>query len=216
VLSLLSHARARPQVFSRHRVLSPAASCFTGPVFSTETIFGGSGPGGSGAPVINGRGEVVGQLRGGCGPRPGDGCDEETQVHFGRFSEAYPQIQRWLESEGVGEDGYLRSAAFPDFKFKVDITAGDLVIPGAQENDCLPETLCVSGALPGRSEVFLRIVGPRPNGKLWPTLVKFTTSRVDVWIVQESTGVEKHYVLEGASPGFDELPGRFDRDGFEP
>jgi hypothetical protein len=64
--------------------------------------------------------------------------------------------------------------------------------------------------------VLLRIIGPRPNGKLWPTLVKFTTSRVEIRIRQLSTGIEKHYVLEGAAPGIDELPGLFDRTGFDP
>jgi hypothetical protein len=74
----------------------------------------------------------------------------------------------------------------------------------------------VSGRLPGRHEVFARIVGPKPNGRLWPTLVKFTTSQVEVWIEQVSTGEVEYYLLEGASRGFDELPGLFDREGFEP
>ncbi len=42
----------------------------------------------------------------------------------------------------------------------------------------------------GRSEVFLRIVGPKGNGFLWPTLVKFTTARVLITIRQISTGQE--------------------------
>lgn len=89
-------------------------------------------------------------------------------------------------------------------------------IDGRAEPDCIPETLCVSGALEGRSELFVRIVGPKPNGFLWPTLVKFSTSTVEVWIEQLSTGVRRYYRLEGASPGSSELPGLFDRDGFRP
>lgn len=106
---------------------------------------------------------------------------------------------------------------YPDFRFWVRITGqGQSSILGTREPDCLDETVCFSGAVLGRSEVFARIVGPKPNGKLWPTLVKFTTSQVEVWIEQASTGQLRYYLLEGARPGTDELPGLFDRDGFEP
>lgn len=87
---------------------------------------------------------------------------------------------------------------------------------GAPEPDCLAETLCASGALPGRVEVLVRVVGPKPNGFLWPLLVKLSTSQVEVWIEQVSTGEIRHYILPGASPGDDTLPGRFDRTGFRP
>jgi hypothetical protein len=111
----------------------------------------------------------------------------------------------------------LTTDAIPGFRFWVEITAqgGDAIL-GSKVGPCIPETLCVSGRLPGRHEVFARIVGPKPNGHLWPTLVKFTTSQVEVWIEQVSTGEVEYYLLEGASRGFDELPGLFDREGFEP
>lgn len=110
---------------------------------------------------------------------------------------------------------WLASPSVPGFRFKVRI--GDAPgIAGVRETACLAETLCVSGAVRGRSEVFLRIVGPRPNGLLWPSLIKFTTSAVEVWIEQLATGALRHYRLEGARPEFDELPGFFDRDGFVP
>jgi hypothetical protein len=85
-----------------------------------------------------------------------------------------------------------------------------------QEAACIEETLCLSAALPGRSEVFLRIVGPKPNGRLWPTIVKFTTSTLEVWVEQVSTGETKYYRIEGAEPGKDDLTGLFDRAGFAP
>jgi hypothetical protein len=84
------------------------------------------------------------------------------------------------------------------------------------EPSCIDETVCVSGAVAGRSEIFLRVVGPKPNGRLWPTLVRFTTSTVEVWIEQVSTGEMRYYRLEGASPGDDDLTGLFDRQGFLP
>ncbi|HUP43327.1 MAG TPA: hypothetical protein VM599_08965 [Thermoanaerobaculia bacterium] len=59
-------------------------------------------------------------------------------------------------------------------------------------------------------------VGPKPNGRLWPTLVKLSTATVEIWLEQVATGEVEYYRLEGARPGFDELPGLFDREGFEP
>ena len=115
------------------------------------------------------------------------------------------------------EIGWIEDAALSGFRVKVRIArGGGQTIPGTKEPACIPETVCVSGALPGRSELFVRIVGPKPNGWLWPTLVKFSTSRIEVWLQQLSTGELRYYELRGASPGFDELPGLFDRFGFLP
>lgn len=109
----------------------------------------------------------------------------------------------------------IASPDFPDFRFRVRI-GGDEPDPrvGAAEALCLHETICVSGALPGRAEVFLRVVGPKPNGFFWPTLVRFTTSMVEVWIDQVSSGRGRYYRLEGVAPGSGSLDGFFDRTGF--
>lgn len=111
----------------------------------------------------------------------------------------------------------ITSPELPDFRFWVRV-GGDEPSPriGVAEPECIPETVCVSGALPGRTEVFLRIVGPKPNGRLWPTITRFTTSRVEVWIEQVSTGLGRYYRLPGAMPGSQSLDGRFDRQGFPP
>lgn len=112
---------------------------------------------------------------------------------------------------------WIEDPTYPGFRFKVRIAQGDgESISGVREAACLPETVCFSGAVPVRSELFVRIVGPKPNGWLWPTLVKFSTSEIEVWIHQLETGRLRHYRLRGARPGFDELPGLFDRFGFQP
>lgn len=111
---------------------------------------------------------------------------------------------------------WLTTSELPDFQFKVRITSGGTTITGVRENDCVQETLCVSGAVPGRSEVFVRVVGPRPNGFLWPNVVKFTPSQVEVWIQKLDTGEIQYYLLPGSAPDSDELPGLFDRNGFLP
>lgn len=115
-----------------------------------------------------------------------------------------------------GSGDYLTTPAFPDFRFRVRIFNSSTPLAGRKETDCIPETLCVSGALPGRSEVFIRIIGPRPNGFLWPTIVRFTPSRVEVDVQQISTGITKTYVLPAVPPDSDDLSGLQDRTGFQP
>jgi plastocyanin len=118
---------------------------------------------------------------------------------------------------GGGDQGFLTTPAFPGFRFRLRIFqgAGEPLL-GRKEDACLPETLCVSGALPGRSEAFVRIIGPRPNGFLWPTLVRFTPSRMVVEIQQVSTGITKIYELAAVPPESDSLSGLQDRQGFLP
>lgn len=110
---------------------------------------------------------------------------------------------------------WLTTSELPDFRFKVRITAGSNVITGEKLADCVAETLCVSGAQRDRAEVFVRVIGPRFNGFFWPQVIKFTTSQVEVWIEQLSTDQVNYYFLAGSSAESSDLPGLFDRTGFE-
>jgi hypothetical protein len=112
--------------------------------------------------------------------------------------------------------GFFPDANYPDFCFRVNIGSPGSTIPGKREPACIDETVCVSGALAGRSEAFLRILGPRPNGFLWPTIVRFTPSRVVVDMHQLSSGDTNTYVLPAVPPGVDDLSGLQDRTGFLP
>jgi len=107
----------------------------------------------------------------------------------------------------------LISSQYPDFRFWVRI--GDTRI-GTAVAGCLPETVCVAGAIPTRAEVFLRIVGPKPNGYLWPNIVKFNTTKTEVWIRQVSTGITKYYLLPALPTDSSTLPGLVDKTGFLP
>jgi ELWxxDGT repeat protein len=111
----------------------------------------------------------------------------------------------------------LTSHRLQGFRFWVEITPrGQAPVAGSAESACIAETLCVSGALDGRTEAFVRVIGPRPNGLLWPVVTRFTPSRVEVWIEQVSTGALRYYDLPAGDPETEELSGLFDRDGFVP
>jgi hypothetical protein len=108
---------------------------------------------------------------------------------------------------------WLTTSQLPDFQFKVRI-GGTAV--GTQVADCVPETLCVAGAIPTRSELFLRIIGPRPNGLLWAQVIRFTTSRLEVWIQRTSGGTIRYYDLAAVSQDSAVLSGLVDKEAFQP
>jgi hypothetical protein len=113
---------------------------------------------------------------------------------------------------------WLTSPELAGFRVKARIQNGGDLLAGTSVPDCIAETLCVAGALPDRAEVFVRVVGPKPNGHLWPTLVKFSTSRIEIWIEQLSTNIVRHYELEPVAPGQQllDLDGLADKQGFSP
>jgi hypothetical protein len=160
-----------------------------------------------GSVPANSTGAVIEQLS------PNTTYNFRVRATNGNGNSAYSNVVSvTTQGGGGGGDGFVTTPELPGFRFRVTINDQ----PTRRENDCIPETLCVSGAVPGRSEVFVRIVGPRPNGFLWPNLVKFTTSRVVVEIQQLSSGTTKTYVLEGVGPQSNDLTGFFDRMGFLP
>lgn len=108
----------------------------------------------------------------------------------------------------------LTSASLPGFAFWARISGSRIGTPA--DTPCPSETVCVSGAIPTRAEVFVRIVGPKANGRLWPNIVKFNTTRTEIWIKQLSSGKVKYYDLPALSAGSDTLPGLIDKDGFVP
>ncbi len=220
-----------PQAYSEHRVLAHPSLCSPGGLptplddltkFSySETLVGGVLAGSSGAPLVTGSGQVVGQLLGGCGPMSTEGCRADTQVIDGRFSETFKSIGSWLnDPQGDGflpppAGAWLRSPSLPGFEAKVRITAGS-AIAGNRETDCIPETLCVSGALAGRPEIFVKVIGPRPNGFLWAQISRFTPSKVEVWLHQLSRDEINYYILDALGSTEDNVSGLQDRTAFLP
>ena len=221
-----------PQGFSAHQVLPSPVTCsasgFGAPPLSdltrfaySNTVAGGVLNGSSGAPLVTADGFVVGQLFGACGPNPAEGCDRANQIIDGRFSNTFGIIGSYLnDPEGDGfvpppAGPWLRSAALPGFEAKVLISSA-AAVPGAVEGDCIPQTLCASGALAGRPEVFVKVIGPRPNGFLWTQLSRFSPSKTEVWLRQIASGEINYYLLDAVPNSADDVSGLVDREAFLP
>lgn len=112
---------------------------------------------------------------------------------------------------------WISVPSLPGYRVKVRITPpGNPSFIAGEVVDCVPETICISGALPDRSELFVRVIGPRPNGYMWAQLIKFTPSRVEAWVEQTGTGQVNYYDLEQLPNDSEELPGLADKTAFLP
>ncbi len=91
---------ALPQQFSRGMVRTsgvPFCSDAPRPDFLYSQLNqGGTFGGSSGSPVVLSNLQIVGQLTGGCGDNPDDGCDYGNSEIDGAFSASYPSLQAFL------------------------------------------------------------------------------------------------------------------------
>ncbi|MFW6175768.1 MAG: hypothetical protein ACOC7L_02995, partial [Acidobacteriota bacterium] len=223
----VTHQEIHPQRYTRYRVLDPdefnvcevepSDPQVNDPEKFHHTVFleGGTFGGSSGGPIMRGNGQVVGQLFGACGQDPQDGCSKDNDELDGNFYTTFPFIEPFL---GVTQgDEWLTTPELPGFEFQVEITpAGGSPVAAEQTSQCIPETFCVEGLLGGRPEVFVKIIGPRPNDFLWVQITRFTPSKVDVWVRQVSTGDVNQYTLDVVGPGTEDLSGLQDRQAFSP
>lgn len=100
----LSHPSGAPQAYSQHDVDTSRPTCTTWPrgswIYSSD-IVGATEGGSSGSPVLNGNGEIVGQLSGGCGYNVNDVCDAASNATVdGAFASYYSQVSSILGGGG--------------------------------------------------------------------------------------------------------------------
>jgi hypothetical protein len=102
----LSHPLGAPQAYSEHRVDTSRPTCQSWPrggwIYSSD-ILGATEGGSSGSPVVNGQGQLVGQLSGGCGFNVNDSCDAESNATVdGAFAAYYSNVSQFLGPGGGG------------------------------------------------------------------------------------------------------------------
>ena len=97
----ISHPGGAPQAFSEHKVHTTKPTCTSwprGPWIYSEDVLGATEGGSSGSPVVNGSGQVVGQLTGGCGFNVSDSCDADANATVdGAFATYYPNVKPFLD-----------------------------------------------------------------------------------------------------------------------
>jgi hypothetical protein len=134
------------------------------------------------------------------------------------FPEPHGQVIRADGGTGTPAPPYpwIRSSQLLGFEVQARITAGATPVQARAEADCIAGTVCLSGNLPGRPELFIKVIGPRPNGYLWVQISRFTPSEVEVWIRQIATGKINYYRLRPLAADDTEVPGLQDRTAFLP
>jgi lysyl endopeptidase len=105
----ISHPAGSPQAYSQHVVDTQRPTCTSWPrgswIYSSDT-FGGTEGGSSGSPVLNGAGQIVGQLSGACGFNVNDSCDSvENATVDGAFAAYFPEIAQFLDPDASCTDG---------------------------------------------------------------------------------------------------------------
>jgi hypothetical protein len=134
-----------------------------------------------------------------------------------------PLVEGFVVGPAGGESGppsapfAIEGSELPDFRVWVRFTPqASLPSWGTRLEPCLAQAVCAAGSLPARAEVIVRVIGPKPNGFLWPQIVRFTTDQVEVWVQRKATGDTRYYLLPAGDPASETLTGRFDRHGFRP
>jgi lysyl endopeptidase len=100
----ISHPQGSPQAYSEQDVDTSKTTCGSWPrgdwIYSRDTL-GATEGGSSGSPVMNGSGQVVGQLSGACGFNVNDPCDAEANATVdGAFANYFDEVAAFLAGGG--------------------------------------------------------------------------------------------------------------------
>ncbi len=103
MLYRISHPMGAPQAYSTHQIEDSYGSCGgSWPIpdwIYSQDVTGATEGGSSGSPVLNGSGQIVGQLSGACGTNLNDTCDEiNNRTVDGAFAGYYDEIATLLGS----------------------------------------------------------------------------------------------------------------------
>lgn len=105
----ISHPQGAPQAYSEHTVDTSRPTCRSWPrgswIYSSD-VFGATEGGSSGSPVVNGAGQVVGQLSGACGFNVNNTCDSAANATVdGALAAYFSSVSQFLDPSSGGGGG---------------------------------------------------------------------------------------------------------------
>lgn len=134
----ISHPQGAPQGYSEHLVDTSKPTCRSWPrgdwIYSQD-VLGATEGGSSGSPVVNGAGQVVGQLSGACGFNVNDVCDAAQNATVdGALAAYFGSVAQFLDpASGGGDPG------------------GGGCDLGAKGDSCTADSDCCSNSCKGKS-----------------------------------------------------------------
>lgn len=176
-------------------------------LYSVRSL-GGATHGSSGSPVIVQGGYIVGQLRGGCGADPDDGCSSSTSVVDGSFAVSFLLLQPYLQptTTSCSCTPNANTACALGGRFKITLTWKDVganlsgVGSLVRYADNLPEVdpqfgpvsesvfISLYSFAPKSVEVLVRVLnGHGINDKYWVFVTGFTGAEYTVTIQDTRT-----------------------------
>jgi len=201
---------ALPQQFSRGTVRTsgvPFCGDAPRPAFLYSQLNqGGTFGGSSGSPVILSSLQIVGQLTGGCGNNPDDGCDYGNSEIDGAFAASFPSLQAFLNpTTGPGSCATdADTLCLNNGRFKVEATFK--TTGGQSGNAQVVKLTDETGYLwffsSTNVEVVVKVLNAcsGPSHHYWVFAGGLTNVRTVITVTDTQTGAQKTYTNPQTTP----------------
>ncbi|HEX4951901.1 MAG TPA: trypsin-like peptidase domain-containing protein [Thermoanaerobaculia bacterium] len=206
-LHRISHPMGLKQHYSQNHVDTGAITCSGAPrptfIYATyDTGLGNRGGtfgGSSGSPLIRAGGQVVGQLTGGCGPNPSDGCDYDNADVDGAFASTFPAVEPFLAGTGTGCVANATTMCLVSDRFQIEINfnsgppqnlAGDgMVVPLGSDNSGMFYFFAADNW-----EMLVKVLNACPlNNRYWVFFAATTNVGFTLTVTDTDNGTAKTY-----------------------
>jgi hypothetical protein len=192
---------ALPQQFSRGAVrTSGIPLCTDAPrpdFLYSQLNQGGTFGGSSGSPVVLANLQIVGQLTGGCGDDPDDGCDYSNSELDGAFSATYPSLQAFLNPTTSGScvaDADTLCLNSGRFKVEATFNTSGAPVSSAKVVKLTDETGYLWFFNATNVEAIIKVLnGCGANNRYWVFAGGLTNVRTVITVTDTKTGTQKTY-----------------------
>jgi hypothetical protein len=203
----ISHPDGLPSKFSISRInTSPVGTCGLSQsnFHFSDPQLGGTFGGSSGSALLNDSGQIMGQLGGGCGPNPADGCDYSNYEYDGKFSVTYPYVAQYINYDPSGpppcvqdlDDGVV---CLRNGRFELDGTWTDFSNPPVTRPliwtpfENINATAGFQNNPSGIQIVMRAADGCSQTGTYWIWLGGFTGAGWSITVRDTETGIQKTF-----------------------